>query len=137
MTNHAIQIELKRSRICFILLGIYDVLAIIAVFMSNCNELYKIILFISSIVANYLIIKHIFTSTNHKIDILIHDMQVVSWENNQANLWQITQVTNSGFVLMLLHLKNTTRSRRIIPIFIDSIPYSQYRKLRSKILWKM
>ncbi len=137
MTNHAIQIKLKRSRICFILLGIYDILAITAILLSNCNELYKTILFISSIMANYLIIKHIFTTTNHKMDILIHDMQVVSWEDDKANLWQIIKITNSGFILMLLHLENTTRSRRIIPIFIDSIPYSQYRKLRSKILWKM
>ncbi len=134
MTINSLQITPIPSKIGIICLGVFNVLTIIAVFIINCDFLYKLFLMILIIIANYLTIKHLFTNLNNKIDILMHNMQIVTWEQNRAHMWKITNVSSSGFILMILHLEREKQTKTL-PIFIDSIPYSQYRMLRSKILW--
>ena len=134
MSKQTIQITPSISKICVAILMIYNCLIFIAVMTINCNMYYKLILLAFSAYSNYQIIKHLFVDINQKFDILAHNMQVITWEQHGVQLWNITRIECSGIILMILHLQNTMQCRKI-PIFIDSIPYKQYKMLRSKMLW--
>ena len=87
MTINTIQIKLTYSKIGIIFLLVYNFLTISAIFIIRCAFLYKLLLMTLTIIANYMTIKYLFNNVNHKIDILTHNMQIVTWEQNKATLW--------------------------------------------------